>query len=187
MRLASRRFLAVSPMFRPRYATRSPTRPVRVASAAEYCESVTEHQAGSTRVTKAGTPDRPGYPGELLGLPEVGRGAVAGMARRIGAIFIDWLVCTFVAVTATRLPFSQAGYWTLIIFAAQDCIFTGLTGTTLGKLALRIRVARLDGGPVGGWALVRTLLLLAVVPPLIVDRDLRGLHDRAANTVVVRL
>jgi hypothetical protein len=36
------------------------------------------------------------------------------------------------------------------------------------------------------WALVRTLLLLAVVPPLLTDRDLRGLHDRAADTVVVR-
>jgi hypothetical protein len=33
---------------------------------------------------------------------------------------------------------------------------------------------------------VRILLLLAVVPPLISDRDLRGLHDRAANTVVIR-
>jgi len=26
-----------------------------------------------------------------------------------------------------------------------------------------------------------------VVPPLLTDRDLRGLHDRAANTVVVRI
>jgi uncharacterized RDD family membrane protein YckC len=49
-------------------------------------------------------------------------------------------------------------------------------------------VARLDGRPVGfGWALLRTLLLLAVVPPLVTDRDLRGLHDRAANTIVLRL
>jgi uncharacterized RDD family membrane protein YckC len=51
-----------------------------------------------------------------------------------------------------------------------------------------IRVVRLDGKPVGfGWALVRTLLLLAVIPPLVTDRDLRGLHDRAANTIVIRL
>jgi len=26
-----------------------------------------------------------------------------------------------------------------------------------------------------------------VIPPLITDRDLRGLHDRAANTIVIRL
>jgi hypothetical protein len=26
-----------------------------------------------------------------------------------------------------------------------------------------------------------------VVPPLMSDRDLRGMHDRAANTVIVRV
>ncbi len=58
----------------------------------------------------------------------------------------------------------------------------------MGKLLTRIRVVRLDGSMVGPrWGLVRTLLLLTVVPPLIVDRDLRGMHDRAANTVVVRV
>jgi uncharacterized RDD family membrane protein YckC len=66
-------------------------------------------------------------------------------------------------------------------------LLTALTGLTLGKRLLGIRVARLDGRPVGfGWALVRTLLLLAVVPALFTDRDQRGLHDRAANTVVIR-
>ena len=50
-----------------------------------------------------------------------------------------------------------------------------------------MRVARLDGRPVGFlWALVRTLLLITVIPPLVTDRDLRGLHDRAANTIVIR-
>jgi uncharacterized RDD family membrane protein YckC len=57
----------------------------------------------------------------------------------------------------------------------------------VGKRVLGIRVVRLDGRPVGlGWALVRTILLLIVVPALITDRDLRGLHDRAANTIVIR-
>jgi uncharacterized RDD family membrane protein YckC len=48
-------------------------------------------------------------------------------------------------------------------------------------------VIRLDGRPVGlWWSLVRTVLLLAVIPPLVYDRDQRGLHDKAANTAVVR-
>jgi hypothetical protein len=34
---------------------------------------------------------------------------------------------------------------------------------------------------------VRTALLLTVVPPLLTDRDLRGLHDRASDTIVVRI
>ncbi len=58
----------------------------------------------------------------------------------------------------------------------------------MGKRILSIRVARIDGRPVGlVWALVRTILLLLVVPALITDRDLRGLHDRAANTIVIRI
>ena len=63
----------------------------------------------------------------------------------------------------------------------------GYPGEDLGKLLLRIRVVRLDGKMVGlGWALVRTLLLLLIAPPLIADHDLRAMHDRASNTVVVR-
>jgi uncharacterized RDD family membrane protein YckC len=146
-----------------------------------------QHRAGSVNVTDAGTPERSGYPGERLGLPETGRGSVSGMARRVGAIFIDWLLCTLLVVVAIRPPHSQVEWWTLAIFAAQDAIFTALTGLTIGKVVLRIRVARLDSRFVGGWALIRTLLLLTVIPPLIVDQDVRGLHDRAANTVVVRL
>jgi len=174
-------------VFQPRYVTRRNRVPVGVGWPAEYCDSVSEqHRPGSVHVTKSDTADRPRYPGERLGLPETGRGAVSGMARRVGAILIDWLLCTFLVLVAIRPPHSQVEYWTLVVFAAQDAFLTALTGLTIGKLVLRIRVARLDGRLVGGWALVRTLLLLTVIPPLVFDSDLRGLHDRAANTVVVR-
>ena len=127
--------------------------------------------------------DRPAYPGERFGLPANGPRSVAGMGRRLGALLIDWAVCTLIA---TALFHDQ--YWTLVVFAVQDYLLTALTGLTLGKRLTGIRVARLDGRPVGlGWGLVRTLLLLTVIPPLITDRDLRGLHDRAANTIVIRL
>jgi uncharacterized RDD family membrane protein YckC len=127
--------------------------------------------------------DRPAYPGEKFGLPEKGPGSVAGMGRRLGALLIDWVVCTLIALAAFHDQ-----YWTLAVFAAQDYLLTALTGLTLGKRLTGIRVARLDGRPVGFlWGLVRTVLLLTVVPPLVADRDLRGLHDRAANTIVVRL
>lgn len=127
--------------------------------------------------------DRPAYPGERFGLPADGPRSVAGMGRRLGALLIDWAVCTLIA---TALFHDQ--YWTLVVFAVQDYLLTALTGLTLGKRLTGIRVARLDGRPVGfGWGLVRTLLLLTVIPPLITDRDLRGLHDRAANTIVIRL
>jgi uncharacterized RDD family membrane protein YckC len=123
------------------------------------------------------------YPGERLGLPEQGPGAVAGFGRRAAALLIDWLMCTLIALFLLR---SQV--WTIAIFAAEAYLLTALTGFTFGKRLLGLRVHRLDGKPVGfGWAAVRTLLLLAFVPAVVTDRDRRGLHDRAANTVVVRM
>jgi len=127
------------------------------------------------------------YPGQALGFPAAGPGAIAGMGRRVGALFIDWLLCAFLVAALIRPAYFEVQYWTLAIFAAQDLVLTALVGVTVGKRLLGIRVARLDGRMVGGWALVRTILLLCVIPPLLTDRDLRGLHDRAANTAVVRI
>ncbi len=105
------------------------------------------------------------------------------MGRRLGA-----LLSTGWSARSSRWPLFHVQYWTLVVFAAEVYLLTALTGFTLGKRLVGLRVARLDGKPVGLlWALVRTLLLLAVVPPLVFDRDLRGLHDRAANTIVIRL
>ena len=147
-----------------------------------------QNRAGLPRTSRAGAADQPGYPGRDLGLPADGRGAVASMARRFGALFIDWIVCWVIVLAAIRPHQADVAYWTLLLFAAQDYLFTALTGFTLGKLLLRIRVVRLDGGTVGPlWGLVRTVILLTVVPPLMSDRDLRGMHDRAANTVVIRV
>jgi uncharacterized RDD family membrane protein YckC len=126
------------------------------------------------------------YPGEQFGLPEEGARSVAGMGRRLGALLIDWLLCVLIA----RAFFhgTDVSVFALLIFGAETWILTALTGFTVGKRVLGIRVARLDGKPVGlPWALVRTVLLLAVIPPLITDRDLRGLHDRASNTIVLRV
>ena len=138
--------------------------------------------------------NRPAYPGENFGLPEDGPRSVAGMGRRLGALLIDWAVCVLIAFAAMHpgnlapQTISNVQYLALAIFAAENFLLTALTGLTLGKRLTGIRVARLDGKPVGfGWALVRTVLLLAVIPALVTDRDLRGLHDRAANTIVIRL
>ena len=107
---------------------------------------------------------------------------MAGIGRRLGALVIDWLLCTVIAIAAFH---SQ--YWTIAIFGVEVWLLTALTGFTVGKRLLGMRVIRLDGKPVGLiWSFVRTILLLVVVPAVIFDADLRGLHDKAANTVVVR-
>jgi uncharacterized RDD family membrane protein YckC len=123
------------------------------------------------------------YPGQRFGLPEHGPGSVASMPRRILALFVDWLLCMLIA-------YSLAGsqFWTVAVFAVEACVLTATTGFTVGKRLTGLRTIRTGGGLVGfKWALVRTALLLTVIPPLLTDRDLRGLHDRASDTVVVRL
>lgn len=123
------------------------------------------------------------YPGEQLGLPATGTRSVAHLGRRLAALFIDWIVCMVIALAIWH---NQA--WTLVVFAAETYVLVSLTGLTVGKRIMGIRVARLDGKPVGFlWGLVRTLLLLTVILPLITDQDQRGLHDRASNTVEVRI
>ncbi|WP_433325692.1 RDD family protein [Spirillospora sp. CA-294931] len=130
-----------------------------------------------------------GYPGEGLGLPESGSGSVAGYGRRLVSLFLDWLLALLVAaLLANALGWSpiERQLGTSAVFGVSVWLMTGLVGTTIGKRLCGLRVVRLGGGPVGPlWGLVRTLLLLLVVPALIWDRDYRGLHDRAANTVVV--
>ncbi len=146
-----------------------------------YREGVTERRWAGLLPTRDPA-DKEKYPGEKFGLPENGPRSVAGMGRRLLALLIDWLASTGVALAL----FHSAG-WTLAVFSVEVWLLTALTGFTLGKRVLGIRVARLDGRPVGfGWALVRTILLITVIPPLVTDRDLRGLHDRAANTIVLR-
>jgi uncharacterized RDD family membrane protein YckC len=130
-----------------------------------------------------------GYPGQRFGLPQSGPRSVAGVARRLGSLMIDWVMAALIAL-AVLGDKNQASvqYLTLAIFAGEIWLLTALTGFTVGKRLLGMRVARLDGQPVGfSRSLIRTVLFLLVVPALVLDADLRGLHDKAAGTVVIRV
>src|ERR1019366_8441198 len=99
--------------------------------------------AGSWLSGPAAAADAQKYPGQRLGLPEEGPRSVAGVGRRFGALFIDWVLCMVIALAAFK---SQA--WTIAVFAVEVYLLTALTGFTVGKRLLGIRVARLDGGSV---------------------------------------
>ncbi|OBK17243.1 RDD family protein [Mycobacterium asiaticum] len=138
------------------------------------------------------TPESPtGYPGEALGLPESGSGSLARMGRRLGALFIDWLIAaglallllTFGAVSDSVLSTLQ-----LLIWVALGALSVRLFGVTPGQLALGLQVAAVDGRlPIGiGRALGRNLLIFLLVPALFTDADGRGLQDRLTKTAVLR-
>ena len=123
--------------------------------------------------------------------------SVAPMGRRLAALILDWVLVELIVSAVTRHSIAAGAsdahyfttlYWTLLVFGLEVWVLTAISGVTVGKRLLRIRVMRTNGGRPGfGWALLRTVLLFFVVPPLLADRDLRGLHDRATDTIVVRM
>lgn len=124
-----------------------------------------------------------GYPGQRLGLPDQGSGSLARTGRRLVALALDWVGSLLVST-----GFFGGDPWaTLGVFAVLHVLTVGTIGASPGHALLGMRLRRLDGGWAGPLpALVRTVLLCLVVPAVIYDRDQRGLHDRAARTVLVR-
>ena len=134
------------------------------------------------------------YPGERLGLPESGPGSIARPGRRIGALLIDYLAATIIATAFLgydqfALP-GEAGitlFTPMIVFAVLQIVFIPTLGGSPGHRIVGLRVVRADGAWPGLWRpIVRTLLQVVVVPAAIWDQDQRGLHDKAAGTILLR-
>lgn len=131
-------------------------------------------------------------PGEKFGLPAAGVGSVAGFWRRAGGVTIDWLLGYLVSllfVGASSFDRGSTFGWTIwLVWFAITALSVAVFGSTPGMAALGMRAAPVDGKVLVGIprAVVRTLLLGVVIPPLIRDEDGRGLHDRAAKTIVIR-
>lgn len=133
----------------------------------------------------SGTAQRGQWPGEQLGLPESGPGSLARLGRRIGALWIDWLV----ALAISAGFFSNEPMITLAIFALENVLLVSTVGFTIGHRIFGMRVVRLaTGGYVGiPRGLARAVLLCLVIPAVVWDSDGRGLHDRLAGTVLIRI
>lgn len=129
------------------------------------------------------------WPGELLGLPEAGPRSIARPGRRIGALLIDWALASALSLAFFSTgPWQTNGFVTLGLFAGIQILFLLVVNGGIGHLALGLRVVPLNPGRLGVWRpIVRTLLVCLFVPAVIMDADQRGLHDRAAGTVLVRV
>ncbi len=125
-----------------------------------------------------------GWPGQRLGLPQEGPGSVAGLGRRVAALLLDWVACLLVA--RAFLP-GLAGFGPLLVLLGEQAVLVATARSGFGHRVLGMRLERVDGGAPLPWqALVRAVLLVLAVPPLVWDADHRGLHDKAAGTVLVR-
>jgi uncharacterized RDD family membrane protein YckC len=125
-----------------------------------------------------------------------GPSSVAPMGRRLVALIIDWVLCYLIASSIVRhnvfivtdAHYQDAQLVALLLFVVEVYLLTAISGLTVGKRLLGLRTIRTGGSSPGfRWAALRTLLLVCVIPACLSDRDLRGLHDRAADTIVVRL
>ena len=125
------------------------------------------------------------FPGERLGRPQTGSGSVGRPGRRIVGIAIDWLIALLIARTfLTGMPPSLSP---LVVLLTEQVLLVSTLGFSIGHRIVGLHVEAVDGGrasPVQG--LIRSVLLVLAVPALIWDADQRGLHDKAAKTLVAR-
>ncbi len=130
-----------------------------------------------------------GYRGQQLGLPESGPGAIAPLGRRFGALFIDWALCLLVSYALLSGRHAQAaGNWALLVFLVLSLLTVGTVGATPGKLLLKLRVIGEGGVRLSlPRAVLRSVLVVLVIPAVVWDRDTRGLHDRLSRSVQIRI
>ena len=133
------------------------------------------------------------WAGQRLGRPQSGPGAVAPTGARLLALLVDLVVGGLVGALVFSFlddpgPAMRSTLGTAA-FAVQLVVLQSLTGQSIGMRLARIRVALVSAPselpgllPVA----IRTALICLVLPPLLMDADGRGLHDKAAGTVVLR-
>ncbi|GAA2089422.1 RDD family protein [Aeromicrobium tamlense] len=116
------------------------------------------------------------------------------LGRRLVALLIDWVIASLSAVAMfawAGVTFPPEGIRDQLIinavFIVEVAILVGLTGFSIGKRIMGLRLINPDGMPIGiPRALLRTLLLSVVIPAIVMTDDKRGLHDLAAGSKVVK-
>ncbi len=102
----------------------------------------------------------------------------------MGALAVDWALCAVISAAF----FNYDGLATLGIFALEQMLLVGTLGYSVGHRIFGMQVQGIDGRPAGlGAAIVRALLICVVIPAVVFDEDQRGLHDRAARSILVRI
>ncbi|HVX43179.1 MAG TPA: RDD family protein [Mycobacteriales bacterium] len=125
--------------------------------------------------------------GSTVQLPEEGSGSLAPIGQRMVAFLIDLVLSALVAslFSYPHLPRNLS----LVVFGCEYVVFSALLQATPGMALMRLRLTRVDRrAPLTLFqAVVRTILLMLLIPALFMDKNGRGYHDRITNTAVVRV
>ncbi len=133
------------------------------------------------------------HPGQRYGLPATGAGSVGSLWRRLVAFVVDCVLAAVITSVFAHRDFAlhdqAANSWSLLTWFLITVVGVAFFAATPGMVLFGLRVARVDGAsyvfPLR--AAVRAILVMLVVPAVIWDADRRGLHDRAAGTIVVTI
>jgi hypothetical protein len=109
----------------------------------------------------------------------------ASQLRRAVGLVIDWVASLLIA---TLLVHGRVQLWPLLVLSVMNVLLVTMIGTTLGMRVAGTRIV--PWGPGTPWPLrviVRTALLLLVVPAAIGGAAGRPLHDRLAGTAILRV
>lgn len=112
--------------------------------------------------------------------------------KRILALIFDWVAAILVVQVIPNGPdygTQSNSLLTLLVFAIEVTLFTWMMGSSFGQRIVGIRVRDLvkDSNPTLVQSLIRTLLIVLLVPPLLADAEGRGLHDRITKTKITNV
>ena len=124
------------------------------------------------------------------GRPMEGPGSLGRLFPRAVALFVDWALCSAIAMAVLGYRWGGAGaegFKPLAVFIVENVLLVSTVGTTLGHKLLGLAVVR-PGRPAPGFGagIIRTALLALVIPAVITDQYGRGMHDRLAQTLIVK-
>ncbi|MCY4474815.1 MAG: RDD family protein [Chloroflexi bacterium] len=127
---------------------------------------------------------------------------IASAGQRLGAFLIDLVISIIVGIAGFVIGSAMGGegqtmntvlgiaYWIIVLFMVAT------RGQSPGKIAIGIKIVKMDGRPIGfGTMLLREVLgkivsaiiLLLGYIWILFDGKRQGWHDKIANTYVVKV
>ncbi|MGH9315156.1 MAG: RDD family protein, partial [Vicinamibacterales bacterium] len=161
------------------------------------------HAAGSLPSVDRG-PDQTSDGSPASAPRRLAAGAIDGaivLATDLGVLYFTLRLCGLGLADALGIPLVPFAGFLLLLNGGYVAAFTAASGQTIGKMAAGIKVVGVPGSEADarsrvsfGFAALRTVAYLASALPVglgfvpaFVGRDRRALHDRLAETQVVRV
>lgn len=130
-------------------------------------------------------PDLPAYgeaPGQQIAHP--GRRALGFIVDGVGTVCVT-IVVVFAGLIAGTMEFLVAIFWVPLASAVLATVLTATIGVTPGKWIAGIKVVHVvTGRPTGGWAVLRSLVIVAPIIGTVVILRLLALLPYNGSEVV---